>query len=599
MALRRAFNLIIFKRQKLLSRLLRIIIFLVSILAILGLVYYHGFNHTHENKELIFGIIKLFYGFFILNFLLKLFFTFDRMEFVRANWFEMVLLLIVVYDVISNYLFGVPLLHNIFFRLGIRHLDTIYTLFIQFYLLILVFFEFIRNYKDFNRVIIKPSTLFILSFVLLIVTGGLILSLPAMNTTGKFLNLTDAIFTAASAGCVTGLSVVDTEFFFSRKGQIVILVLIQLGGIGILTFATFFATFIKKGIGLHHENALKSLTDSESLLGAHGLLRPIVFFTLTIEGIASLALYSLWGDTHFSSVEEKIFCSVFHAVSAFNNAGFSLFTDGLHTPLINQLYVLHLMVAVTIFFGSLGFPAIKDMFNRHSIKIRLAEPWRQWKLSTRIAFFTGLLLVILGALAFYILEKDNTLLGMNPVEAAITSIFQSTTTRTAGFNTVVIGDCKTPTIFIMMFLMFIGAASGSTGGGIKTSTFVIIFLAIWGIIKGRKHFTLGRRNIPKELILKAFTIFIFSATFVFLMIFCLTFTDNEKPLITLIFESISAFGTVGLTMGITMSLSVAGKWIIIFTMFVGRVGLLSLALSLSTEEKTVACRYPDTHIMIG
>lgn len=592
-------NSFIFKNQRIISRTLRVLILLVSLLTVAALIYYHGFNHTQEYRSSIFNIIKLFYGFFIINFALKIFFTFDRMEFIRTNWVETILLLIVTYDVISHYLFGIPLLHKIFETLNLRHFNTIYTLFIQFYLLILVFIEFIRNYKDFNRIRIKPATLFNLSFIILILGGAFLLSLPAMNTTGRFLNFTDSLFLSASASCVTGLSTVDVSSFFTTKGHIILLILMQLGGIGILTFATFFATFIKKGIGLKHENALKSLTDSEHLSGAHGLLRPIIFFTLAFETISAIGIYSLWGDTPFHSHEEKIFHSIFHAVSAFNNAGFSLYVDGLHTEGLRHLYILHLLFAITIFFGSLGFPAFKDMFNRQNIKQRMAQPWRRWKLSTRIAFFTGLFLVFLGAIAFYLLEQNNTLKGMKPVEAAITSIFQSTTTRTAGFNTVNFGDLTTQTILLVLFLMFIGASSGSTGGGIKTSTFVIIFIALWGTVKGKRQFTLAERNIPKEIILKAFSIFIFSATFVFLVIFALTFTDGEKPLLTLIFEAISAFATVGLTMGITMTLSTAGKLILVLTMFAGRVGLLSLALSLSSEEDKVNYRYPDTHIMIG
>lgn len=592
-------NQFIFRNQRIISSLLRVMILIVSVATVLALIYYHGFNHTSEYRSTIFNIIKLFYGFFILNFALKLFFTLDRMEFIRSNWVETTLLLIVLYDVISHHLFGLPILYKVFEALNLRHFNTIYTLFIQFYLLLLVFIEFIRNYKDFNRIKIKPATLFNLSFILLILIGAFLLSLPAMNTTGKFLNFVDALFLSASASCVTGLSPLDVSSYFTTKGHIILLLLIQLGGIGILTFASFFATFIKKGIGLKHENAIKSLTDSENLSGAHGLLRPIVFFTLAFEAISAIGIYSLWGNTPFESHEEKIFYSVFHAVSAFNNAGFSLYVDGLHTEGLRHLYILHLMVAITIFFGSLGFPAFKDMFNRDSIKQRMAQPWRRWKLSTRIAFFTGLLLVFLGAVVFYLLEQDNTLKGMKPVEAGITALFQSTTTRTAGFNTVNIGDLKIQTLFLILFLMFIGASSGSTGGGIKTSTFVIIFLALWGTVKGKRHFTLGERNIPKEIILKAFSIFIFSATFVFLVIFALTFTDGEKPLITLIFESISAFATVGLSMGITSTLSAAGKLILVLTMFAGRVGLLSLALSLSSEDDKINYRYPDTHIMIG
>ncbi len=592
-------NHFIFTHQKWIRIVLRIGILLASLMAVAALIYYHGFNHTDANKHVIFNVIKLFYGFFLLNFVLKIFFTLDRVQFIKDHMVETILLLIVAYDIISHYLFGIPLLYKVFTAINLKHLNTIYTLSIQFYLLLLVFIEFIRNYKDFNSIKIKPATLFTSSFVVLILGGAFLLSLPAMNTTGRFLNITDALFLSASASCVTGLSPIDISTFFNSKGHFVLMILIQLGGIGILTFASFFATFLKKGISLKHENALKSFTDSENLSGAHGLLRPIIFFTLAFETLAAIGIYSLWGNTPFHSEEQRIFHSVFHAVSAFNNAGFSLYSDGLHTVGLRGLYILHLMFAITIFFGSLGFPAFKDMFGREHIRQRMAQPWRRWKLSTRIAFFTSVLLVVLGAVFFYLLEQNNTLKGMKPVEAAITSIFQSITTRTAGFNTVNIGDMHLTSIFLMLFLMFIGASSGSTGGGIKTSTFVILFVALWGTVKGKRHYSLGKRNIPKDIMLKAFSIFIFSATFIFIVIFALLFTDGDKPLITLIFETISAFATVGLSMGITPNLSDAGKIILVITMFAGRVGLLSLALTLSKEDENLSYRYPDTHIMIG
>ena len=351
-----------------------------------------------------------------------------------------------------------------------------------------------------------------------------------------------ALFTATSASCVTGLTVVDVGHYFTFKGQFVIMFLIQLGGLNIITFATFFASMYIKGVGIRHQSLMQDFFSSGNLFDANSLLRNIVTVTLLIEGIGAFAIYMLWGkDILFESISQKIFYSVFHAISAFNNAGFSLFTNNLYQGPLQNSYVLHIPIMLLIFFGSLGFSSIIDIFGVQGMRERMQLPWKKLKLSTSVALISSLVLIFFGAAVFYLTERNNVLEGKGIFGTVITSLFQSVTPRTAGFNTVDMAALTTPTLLMMIFLMFIGGSSGSTVGGIKTSTFTIILVSAWSTIRGKRNLELGRHNIAWELLNKAFSIFIFSASFVFICAFALTLFEPGIDFIDLLFEETSAF----------------------------------------------------------
>lgn len=589
----------IVESRSLIQKVLRILLVLVSLLAIGTTVYYHGFPNTPETLEFLLSVNKVFFGVFILNYVVKLLIEPDRKAFLKQTWFEATLLLLVVYDVISYYIFKVPVINRLFFYLEIDPLSPRYAFFVQFFLILLVAIEAIKSTRNFGKIPIKPGALFVLSFLLLIAIGTGLLSLPSIATGGQSMRFIDALFTSASASCVTGLIVVDTATFFNFKGHVLLLFLIQIGGLGIITFATFFATFYKKGVGVKHQFAIKQIFDSETLSGSYGLLRKIFIYTISIEAISAFTIFMLWGDYEFDSGGDKIFFSIFHAISAFCNAGFSLFTNNLMEEGIHNKYILHFAFAVIIFFGSLGFPAMRDMFEFKNLRDRMRMPWKKWKLSTQIAFYSSIALIVFGSVLFLALEKNGALKGLPGFPAAVTAVFQSVVTRTAGFNTIDISMLGIPMLIIFIFLMFVGASSGSTGGGIKTSTFVVIFAAMWGIIRGKKLITLGRRTISHELIYKAFAIFVFSATFIFICTFLMSIIEPHIPIMNILFEEVSAFATVGLSTGITAQLSDASKVILILSMFVGRVGILTLAFALSSEVDSNAYKYPNSHIIIG
>lgn len=535
----------------------------------------------------------------MLSFLVRYLLSKNKKEFISSNALETLLLLLVLYDGLSYFLVGHPLLEKLLIRLGIGNYRDVYHFSILFFLLIFSSIELIRSINSIYTSKLKPTTLFIYSFVILILGGGLLLTLPGFNKTGIPLNFVDAVFTSASASCVTGLTVVNTYTFFNIKGQIVILCLIQMGGIGILTFASFFASFIKKGIGVRHQIAMNELLDSENLSGSFYLIKRILVMTFVIEALGALGIYVLWGDYQFGSPGMKIYASVFHSISAFCNAGFSTLEYNFETPLVTDLYMLHIFMGVLIFFGGLGFPVIRDIFSPEKLRERLKEPWRDWKLSSKVAVYTSIILIVVGMASFYFIYTKDKYANVSTIGQIGITFFQSVNLRTSGFNSINLEHLPDPLLMISIFLMFIGASSASTGGGIKTSTFVVMMVSVIGTIRGKKEMTLGKRTIAIELIYKAFAVVIFSGLFVLLVITVLSFLEPDISLIRLAYEAVSSFATVGLSTGITANLSDAGKMLLTFTMFVGRVGIVTLAYSLSTKTLASDYRYATTHMMIG
>jgi trk system potassium uptake protein TrkH len=574
---------------------------IASLLALAVFLYYYGFPHPPERLVLLVGVTKSIFGFFVLSYIIRVIFAIHSWQYIRNSLFEAALIVLLLIDIVSVFLFGFNALENLFLNLNIENFTPFYILFIQSYLLLLVGLEVTKVSTSITSIKLKPATTFIYSFLLLLLVGTGLLMLPEMTTKGS-IPFIDALFTAVSAACVTGLAVVDTQTYFTFKGHLVIMLLIQLGGIGILTFATFFALFLKKGVGISHQAMIRDFMSEDSLFNAKGMLQQIVIFTLLIECIGAFLIYLSWdvNTPFYDDAGEMIFQSVFHSISAFCNAGFSLMSGGLNEDYLQNAYILHIVVGMLIIFGSLGFPALRDIFGINNIRARLATPWKKWKLSTRIAVWATFALVLFGMGAFYLLESNTEILaGKTGFQQLVISFFQSVTTRTAGFNTVDIGALTTPTAILFIFLMFIGASSGSTGGGIKTSTFVLILLSVITTIRGKKSLELGGRSISFDLLNKAYTIFIFSATYILVGTFFLAYFEPKMSVLDLVFEQVSAFCTVGLTRGITPDLSTPSKLILISSMYIGRVGTLTLAFALASRVDSTNYRYPKAHILVG
>ncbi len=455
---------------------------------------------------------------------------------------------------------------------------------------------------------INPAKLFVISFIILIFIGTIALILP--NSTIEGISFIDALFTATSAVCVTGLVVVDTNSAFTQYGQIVILMLIQTGGIGIMTFASYFSFFFKGKSSFENQLLLKDISNLEKLSEVFSILKVIVSVTIFIEIIGSILIYYSLDSNYFTSVSNKVFFAIFHSISSFCNAGFSTMTDGLYDDIFKFNYSLHIIISSLFIVGGLGFPITLNLF-RYIYKkitnsllnlIRSKKKFNYPRLinvNTKIVLFTTLILLCFGSILFFIFEYNNTLKEHSLYGKIITSFFSAATPRTAGFNTIDYSLINIQTSIIIILLMWIGASPSSTGGGIKTSTVAIAYLGIVSIIRRNSRLEIFKREIKQETILRSLAI-IFLSIIVILVSFLLIITfEPEKEILGVFFETVSAFSTVGLSMGITSELTIPSKIVIIFTMFIGRVSMLTILISFFKKNSNPNYKYPSENILIN
>ena len=429
----------------------------------------------------------------------------------------------------------------------------------------------------------------VLAFAGVILAGALILMLPAM-THGHKVSFIDALFTSTSATCVTGLIVQDTATFFTPFGKSIILVLIQMGGLGIMTVTSIFGIILGRKINLGDRFYLKTSFGADNPFSAAKFFVIIAITTVIIELTGALAIASALFFKFGQTLKYSFISGVFHSVSAFNNAGFSLYTKNLEDFISDPTFSITIMLL--IIFGGIGFSVISEFIEYKRV--------RKISLHTKIVLIVTSFLIVAGALAFYLIEfnNPNSIGGMSSGTKVLASFFQSVTPRTAGFNTVKMTALSEATLFIMVILMFIGASPGGTGGGIKTTTFASISLAGFYSFRGQKNITLFKRKIPQQIIFRSLTLtmtallLVLSATTAIVLI-------EKTSFINTVFEVTSAFGTVGLSTGMTPGLSVASKYILIICMFIGRVGISSLSLIIASRVLPEKTGRPEESISIG
>jgi Trk-type K+ transport system membrane component len=545
-------------------------------------------------------LLKTTIGFYIFKYFAELFYDFSPAEYVRKSRFEFSLMLYMLVNIAAINIFNFELTAAIGNLLGVKRFDELFMLLVQGYFLVFVALELGKASRLLPQMKLSPPALLAISFSLITLLGAGLLAMPEMSRLPNGLSALDALFTSVSAVCVTGLSTFDIATVLTFKGKVILMVLIQLGGLNFITFTSLFALLANPGVGTRYKSMLQASYSAESLETSVQLTGQIVRFSLLFEAVSAALLFVSWGDQHFATVGDRIFHSLFHAISAFNNAGFSLYTGGLADASLLGNVPLGLVIALTVVLGSLGFRPIYEVFSYKALKHRRSNPWVHFSVNTKIAVYAIAILVPLGALLFFILEQHGTLAGQSPAMALYHSVFSSITTRTAGFNTVDFGAIGLPTLLVVMLFMFIGGSSGSTAGGVKTSTFALVFLNALGTIRGRKRVELFRQTIPVELLNLALSVFLFSASVVLLGIFALSITDGHLGLARIAFEELSAFCTVGLSTGITSELSTSGKTILMISMLIGRVGTVTLAFALTSKRKdSQDYRYPNASVQVG
>ncbi|PMB38028.1 ATPase [Fischerella thermalis CCMEE 5319] len=573
--------------------------FVIALVTLCALVINYGYKLSAQEKTLVFKIVQFSLIFYLTKYIIKIIYDFHPIQFIKETKIEALLMLLILINLISLYFFDFNVPKETGNLLNIDNVDAFFNAGIQIYFLVVFLIEFGKASSILDTIKINPSLLFIYSFLILFTIGTALLLMPEMNVTGKSPEFLDALFTSISASCVTGLTVVDTGSFWSFKGQLVILILIQLGGLNIISFATLLVLFTRNNIGLRQQSIMQNNLLADSLSSSSGLLKRIFTYTFTIELIGSVVLFSTFYYQESKSFIRGYFDALFHSISAFNNAGFSTHENGLMAEGVSTAYWYHIIIGILIIIGSLGFSNIYDILSIKKRRLDENKPWLSLKIDTRISLYASAILILSGMVVFFLVERNGILADDSLFVGLVKSFFQSVTARTAGFNTVDIGLLAAPTLILLIFLMFIGASPGSTGGGIKTNTFVLIFIGTYTIIKGRANIEIFKRTIPYDLVMKAYSIMLFAITTISIGIFLLSVFEPEFSLLQLSFEQVSAFATVGLSTGITAELSVPGKIIIMVTMFVGRIGPLTLAYSLLRESKSKSYKYPETRIMVG
>ncbi|MGR3294847.1 MAG: TrkH family potassium uptake protein [Candidatus Bathyanammoxibius sp.] len=439
----------------------------------------------------------------------------------------------------------------------------------------------------------RPGVVISGSFLIIIFIGAGFLSLPQATASGERIPFLDAIFTSTSATCVTGLIVRDTGQYFSTFGQVIILILIQVGGLGIMTLAAFFGAMVIGRLSVSQHAAVKDVLDVTSVKDVRRLLLFIVVVTLSLEALGFFMLLPVWlGNTE--SLWTAIYYSLFHSVSAYCNAGFCLFSDSLVNYRDNTL--LNLTITSLIILGGLGFYVLANIY--YSFKsLFKAEREASITLHTQLVLFTTVILIAVGALLFYLFERDHSIAGLGLLEQVKVCYFQSVTARTCGFHTVDVVRYAPPTLFLFMILMFIGGSPGGTAGGIKTTAVLLWVAGTYNTLKGRDDIALLGRTIPRQVVRRAFAILICSFTVILISSIILLSTE-KGGFEQIVFEVFSAFGTVGLSTGITSELNPLGKIVLTVLMFVGRLGPLTLALIL-VKERVSRISYPEEKIVVG
>ena len=438
--------------------------------------------------------------------------------------------------------------------------------------------------------LLKPTQVILLSFIFMILLGTGLLMLPISTTDAMGLHPIDALFISTSASCVTGLTVVDLKNDLTVFGKIVMLLLIQVGGLGIMTLATLAAHSMGYRFKMRQNLILQESLNQKNQSGLLDLIKCMLKYTFAIEGFFAILL-----TVHFFPEFglEAIGYGIFHSVSAFCNAGFDLFGNYDSLCKRNDDNFLLMCIGTLIVLGGIGFTVMADFLHRRS--------FAKFSLHTKIVVITTAIMIVAGTLPILVVEFYNphTIGNMNEFEKIVNSCFMSISCRTAGFNSFDLSETGQISQLVMVLLMFIGASPLSTGGGIKCTTFFIIVMSIWAVLRGKNNIVIFGREIPTALRDQSFAIFSMGAIWVIVASIILSIIDGERhELLEVIFETVSGFGTVGMGIGITNEWNYSGKLVLSLTMLVGRVGIMTFMLALIAQKNT-AIKYPKENIMIG
>lgn len=563
---------------------------IAGIAALISLLSQYGFYLSPKTLEFFHYLDRIIALIFVMSYIGKIAQSPDKWKAIRSAPFEGVLLIIFALSLLTE---GILMLRAQSSNLTFTYINLYYII-IQLYVLGNMLIAIAQSRDNLLFVSLNPSRVFIASFFIVIMLGVGLLKLPRASYNG--LELIDAFFISTSAVCVTGLTPLNIVDTFTPFGQGVILFLFQIGGLGIVTLTSFIALFFQQGGGfrLREQVILMEIFDDSNLSKLGEMLRSIIKITLIIELFGAIILWARWGNLGLEP-GQRVFTAIFHAVSAYCNAGFSNLQDGLETVGYSSDPITMIAIMLLIILGGLGFYTLRDIIYNKRIR---PDKHFHFSLQTRMILGISAILIVVGALVITLVQW-NSWDDMPGWLRIMNGLFTSVTARTAGFSTVSINALSLPAILMIMLLMYIGAAPNSTGGGIKVTTFGALIAASWAFVKGKERVEIDWNTIPMTTIRRSFIVLIISLVLIVVAVFSISLVE-DIDFTDLLFEVISAFGTVGLSRGITPVLGGFSKVVITLVMFMGRVGLYTLAIAVGRESLTrYDYSFPETNMMVG
>lgn len=582
------------------------ICYLMSLLMVFTVVFKYGFIVSIEEQQIVNEIFNYVWTVFIINTSLHLIFDYSKIKLKYKNltWLVCGLLYLTLIPVIFNEPEHERFIHTFWLIFSNQ-------IFLTVLLSLLSIFQISSGIIKLLGRQVNPPFIFSVSFLLFILIGTGLLMLP--KATNGNISFIDALFTSTSAICVTGLTTVDVSTTFTHMGQFFIMILIQVGGLGVMTLTSFFAMFFMNNASLYNQVLMCDMVSSKSMNSLFKTLMYILGFTLLIEALGALFIFLNIYGTLGMSLEDEIMVSIFHSISAFCNAGFSTFPNNLGNEMIITGHnTFYLVISLLVILGGIGFPILVNLLEttRHYIArtweaitlrtFKVKHKVHLYDLNTRIVLVMTVILLVGGTLIIAILEWNNAFAGMSVWDKIVQSFFNATCPRTAGFNSVSISSFNIQSILLIMLLMIIGGGTQSTAGGIKVNVFAVIMLNIRAIVLGLGNVTAFKRQLSDTSIRTSNSTVILYFFFVFVGLFILTILEPEASVLALLFECISALSTVGSSLDLTPTLGSYSKLVIIVLMFVGRVGVLTVMMSIMIKRrKVVKCKYPSDNIIIN
>ena len=592
---------------RILLRMMAVLTYMASLLLIVGVVYEHGFPLSATDISHLKILYKAVWIIFLIDVTLHIFLEYKgtKKNFRKLAWILSWLLYLTLVPVIFHRPDEEGAILYVWDFLGSK----------LYHIPLLLLFSFLNLSNGLVRLLgrrTNPSLILAVSFFVIILIGTGLLLLPRCTVEGVVLSWVDALFTSTSAVCVTGLVPVDVSATFTPMGLTVIILLIQVGGLGVMTLTSFFAMFFMGNTSLYNQLVVRDMVSSNSLGSLLSTLLYILGFTMVIEGAGMVSIWLGIHGTLGMSLEEELAFSAFHSISAFCNAGFSTLPGNLGNPMVmtghNSLYI---SVSLLIILGGIGFPILvnfKDIVLYHlrrfwkfvrTLKLDRHKKQHLYNLNTKIVLIVTLLLLVLGTLAVAAFEWNGSFAGMSVADKWTQAFFNATCPRTAGFSSVDLTSLSVQTVLIYIFLMWIGGAAQSTAGGVKVNAFAVVVLNLIAVLRGTERVEVFGRELSHDSIRRSNATVVMSLGVLFLFIFVLSILEPKMSVMTLTFECVSALSTVGSSLNATPLLRDESKLLVALLMFVGRVGLITLMLGIVKQKKNTKYRYPSDDIIIN